>query len=185
VIVHVEYAINRDDRIVATGGNWDRFASENGGPAGVTVIGASLWSFVSDSPVRSLWQGLIQRSRTSLTPITLGARCDSPDVRRLMNVVMASRGELTTFDVAIVRSEPREPISVVASAHHHDGVLKLCAWCHAIEMGSVWRPLEHVFSANPDFMTGDLPPVSHGACTACLDKLMRVIEGRADDAECL
>ena len=182
---HVEYAIDRDDRIVETGGNWDRSASENGGPSGQTVIGASLWSFVSPSPVHGLWQGLIQRIRTSSTPITLGARCDSPDVRRLMSVVMENRGELTTFTVAIVRSERGDPIPLVTSPHHQNGLLKMCAWCHAVESESDWQPLEDVFSLRPDLMTGDLPPVSHGACTSCLDKLMHVIEGRADRADCV
>ncbi len=62
--------LDRSDRIVATGGNGDRFALDNRAPGALSdiVLGHSLFASIEGEEVRSLLQALIGSIRTTGRP---------------------------------------------------------------------------------------------------------------------
>lgn len=78
------YIIDKRNTVVETGGDWDRFALQNGGEKamGENVLGQSLWDFVQGDSVRSYLNALFFSSRLRGDGLCLPMRCDSHLERR-------------------------------------------------------------------------------------------------------
>ena len=62
------------------------FADANGAPQLVDeVVGRSLWDFIADADLSSLWREVLARVRTGV-PVTLPYRCDAPAERRTLSL---------------------------------------------------------------------------------------------------
>ena len=70
---------------------WETFANENGAPGldATSFVGRLVWDFVAGAEVRLLYLATLQRIRDNDTPVIFPFRCDSPDRRRLMRLVIS------------------------------------------------------------------------------------------------
>jgi len=59
----VEYSIDANDVVVAVGGDWSQFASENqAAELARTWVGRELWTCLGDDDLRDLWRLLVSGS---------------------------------------------------------------------------------------------------------------------------
>src|SRR3954468_12907630 len=86
------YVVDAQDRIVSANGDWFAFARENGAAAldKGGVIGHSLWDFICDAETKILYSLFLKSVRSGGTAKHLPYRCDSADVRRYMEMTIAT-----------------------------------------------------------------------------------------------
>jgi hypothetical protein len=128
--VTCSYVLDQQLTIQSVGPGWDEFALENGAPESLspTPIGQPLMMFVTDATTIHLYELMFNRVAREKRPITLPIRCDAPDVRRFLNLTIASgvagRFQITTSQV---RSERRSMVDLLSpDAARHEGVLTMC-----------------------------------------------------------
>lgn len=181
------YAIDARDRLVAVDAQWDAFAQENGAPGldRSHVLGHELWEFISDPNTVTLYKMLLARVRENDTAVILPLRCDSPDRRRYMRLVIAPlhRGS-ARFDAVLEREEPREVVSLLdARARRSDANLAICGWCKRIRVGEEeWLEVEDAVVRMDLFGRPEVPNLSHCMCPDC-ERIVNSIAEEAGEAE--
>ena len=85
-----DYALDGSDVIVSLGEAWLRFARENGAPelCRESVVGRSLWEYVTGDTTRQLYQAIFRRVRDRGETLVLPFRCDSPERFRFMELAI-------------------------------------------------------------------------------------------------
>lgn len=181
------YALAGDCTIAWTSANWDRFANENGAPelAGDSVVGQSLWRFVAGAETRAVYEALFDRVLGSGEPVTVPFRCDSPDLRRFMELrIRRGAGKGLELRAELVREEPRPRVAVLGSAQPRAGApVVLCSFCKRVRVedptgpssrGSTeWLELEEAASRLDPLAATPPPPVRHGVCPDCEERLLQ------------
>lgn len=166
------YAVDATDRLVALDEQWDAFAQANGAPRleRSQVLGRSLWDFISDPHTVALYKMLLARVRENDTAIILPLRCDSPDRRRYMRLVIAPlhRGS-ARFDAILEREEARPRVALLDPAARRSGdVLVICSWCKRVRTApDEWLEVEDAVVRMNLFEAAAVPQLSHGICPEC------------------
>src|SRR3569623_13042 len=129
----VVYCIDRRDHITAVNAAWREFAIENGAAelAHDTVVGRSLWSYVTDTETLHLYQQMLRRLRTNRQSIREQFRCDAPALRRNMELEMpVADVDSVCFTAEIVLLVPLAPVARRDDSHtRRYGLLRMCSWC--------------------------------------------------------
>ncbi len=88
------YRLDTRDRIIEVSGDWDRFAHDNGADelTSYLVIGVPLRKFISGDVTRMFIDTMHARARLSGQPMTIPYRCDSPGVKRFMEMSLTAIG---------------------------------------------------------------------------------------------
>lgn len=170
----VSYQIDRDDRIVRVDDSWSAFAVANGAPrlAGNGVIGTLLWDHISDQPTQAAYIEIVERIRLEGVSFSFPFRCDSPDVRRYMqmDVVSAGNGSVC-FMSRVERVEAQAPLSWPQGKLENVSAVAMCTTCRRVASHGQWRELD-------DVLAGDVPlaamgdrPFSHALCPDCLQRM--------------
>ncbi len=166
------YVIDEKDTITSVSDSWDAFACDNSAPELVRdrVVGAPLWDFIAGSATREVYRRLLEQVRTHDIPLLIPFRCDSPDMRRFMRLVIAPIHEgAVQFDAVLVREEPRSPAAFLdPSVVRTDELMLMCSWCKKIPAGeSEWLELEEAIPRLDLFGLEHLPEISHTICPNC------------------
>jgi hypothetical protein len=164
------YRVNADDEITFVDSNWVAFATENGmcSPIPEAVVGTRLWKHISDPTTRHLYSIFLEKVRKSKQTVILPFRCDSPSVRRYMemHIVHLSATELE-FKSVLVREEPRSEVKLLdPKATRSDKLINMCVWCKRVK-ASDWREVEDALRELNLFDTTMLPMISHVVCPDC------------------
>ena len=166
------WSLDRSDRIVGVGGDWDSFAERGGAPelGGVAVVGTRLSDWIADEETALFQADLVERVRAIGRPVRVPFRCDSPDERRELEMELRpgpdGRIDLTS---RLLRAERREAITALDPAVPHAAVppLRCCSWCKAIDVaGRGWQPIE-VAAVALDLFASRPPPITHAICEGC------------------
>lgn len=175
------YRINSDDRIVFANKNWFDFAIENN-TANLTekmVLGRLVWSFIADPSTHAILGAVIQRVRQTGRLIRLPFRCDSPDLRRHMEVEIRSlTNDHIEFESRVLRLETREPTQIwLSGIERSKQVIVACSWCKKIQVSqNSWMEVEEGVAAL-DLLTAPLlPRLSHGVCPECSIGIKRELD---------
>lgn len=174
------YQINSADCITSVSGSWDLFAAANGGGTRATnVVGHSLWDFVVHNATRQVYRDLITRVRGG-RPVTFSYRCDSPTLRRFMQMTMSPGAcGSVTFDSWTLRTEPRDAPAVTISPDIRTGdLLRVCGWCKRVAVAdNEWVEIE--IAVDRLGLMADRSPVgvTHGMCPACFARVMKAPDG--------
>lgn len=173
----IVYHINSDDEIVFIGGIWDSFAAANDGDAlsEASVLGRSLFDFISEKESKHLYELLLIRIRESKKEIEFPFRCDSPDTRRYMCMKMTLLDEdMISFHSCIQKEETREPAVLLdTKLKRGDGHIKICSWCKKIKVEEdKWIEVEELAREHQPFEDLELPKLSHGICPDCLEQVL-------------
>lgn len=145
-----QYRVDRHDCISWVNSWWLAFARENGGHrlTEQLVVGRSLWDFIADDETRQLYQALHYRLRGHDSTVVLPLRCDSPNVRRHMQLIITGKsGEKTLmYEGGIVQAKPREYLAVLDSAKQRTNpCLWMCSCCkHVLLEPKGWIEVEEI-----------------------------------------
>ncbi|MCM8613702.1 hypothetical protein [Accumulibacter sp.] len=181
----LSYTLDADDAIVAVAGDWDRLALANGCQSllAARIIGRRLDDFITGDVTRMFVRTMLMSARTLQRAVCRPYRCDSPQVRRLLQMSIVPQAD-DRLDVRHwqLRQEPvPQPVSVVAAASGSTaGFIKRCSMCNRIRLRQDWvevgdarndpslagaSSLMVVYGVCPDCLRG-LPPRLHAATPA-------------------
>ncbi|PIQ62029.1 MAG: hypothetical protein COV99_07455 [Bacteroidetes bacterium CG12_big_fil_rev_8_21_14_0_65_60_17] len=173
------YIVDEDDRIVSISDNWDSFALENKAPdlTAQVVVGQSLFTFVADEATQHIYRIILEQVRRTGRTIVFSYRCDSPSVRRFMELRISRSDEGNVqFDSRIMREEPRDPVLLLDEAlERSDDFLSICGWCKKVHVSGEWMEVELALERLDLFGQSPLPRLTHGICPACTERMMQEI----------
>ena len=177
----VAYSLDGDDRIVFVNAAWTAFAEANDGSHLLPpqILGRSLWEFIADSSTRQIYQITYRRVRAGAGPVTFPFRCDSPGMRRFLEMAITARPQ-ARLDVRVrtLRLEARAPVSLLhPAAPRSSAVLRMCAWCKRIpDERGVWLEVEAALSELRLMAADPLPAISHGMCEECHASMLASVD---------
>lgn len=164
----LSYAVDDRDRLIRVDDGYYRFAAENGWEGAEASLGRSLWDFVAGEEVRRLQRLLLRRIREGLRSVELPFRCDSPDLRREMEIRIAAgrSGRVVLFAAKLLNEEEREAQPLLDPGRPRGGgvPLPMCAWCDRFELDGEWVEVEEAARRLQLFRRSELPPVEHTVC---------------------
>ncbi len=137
----VIYWIDGADRIIRVNEAWDAFARANGGASvvGAGIIGQSLWRYLSGDPIRMWMDAVLGLARISRGPVTRAYRCDCPEKKRFMRmVVVPEQGGVLRLEHHLLGEEPREPVYFVPWSGQGQRPLLRCSLCGRIQHCGQW-----------------------------------------------
>jgi hypothetical protein len=169
-----EYVLDGNDRILEVGGDWDAFARANNAEhlCGDALIGTSFWDHIAGQSLCDLLHRVFQRARSLGQPITVPARCDSPDTIRHLEIRVHALNSNQLRVQSCVRSEiPRENWR---SGDRVRAMLQMCSWCNRFNHEGRWMEIEEAIEKY-DLVNADVVPrSSHGICPDCAILLKKV-----------
>ncbi|GGD54217.1 hypothetical protein [Lacimicrobium alkaliphilum] len=178
----VRYTIDAEDKICLVDEGWCQFAEVNDGADLMrpTILGQSLWDYISDTTTSRLYQQIVSRVRQGkLARFTL--RCDGPACRRLLEMTIRSGSDgAVEFETQLVREEDREPMALLSrKITRSSEQLRVCAWCNRMNVGydsNDWVEVEDASERLRLFELERLPQLTHGMCETCLASMTNTLE---------
>lgn len=178
-LTEICYVVDERDQLVSVSRDWSCFAEQNGGPelTAENVTGRSLWDFVEDEATRELYHDVLRRVRSGRsTELTL--RCDAPDQRRLIEMIVSRRPdgnvEFTTRLLAS-KARPRQPLLAKSTPRSGERVLT-CSWCNRVHAGTEeWLEVEDASDRLHLAGEAELPRMEHVVCPHCFAKVTEIL----------
>jgi hypothetical protein len=172
----IVYQVDENDCLTYLNEQWGTFAEDNDTPylTNTDVENKLIWDFIQDSETRHIHETLLKRVRVNNLTLKFPFRCDSPAVRRFMEMEISPLNEgKVEYCCRIIREEPRDPIPLV---HVKEGSeephLRMCSWCKKLDVGNdTWFEIEDAIKHLGLFHEASIPFVSHTMCNACMDDL--------------
>jgi hypothetical protein len=119
---------------------------------------------------------LLRRVRSELRSVDLPFRCDSPAVRREMDIRIASQGSgrFVVFSAQLRGEEQRDEFQPLLAVETPRGeqTLTMCGWCDRFLVGGDWVEVEEAAARLRLFELPSLPAISHGVCPDCSEMLL-------------
>lgn len=177
---HVSYRINSRGEITFISDERRHCALSNDADslARKDVLHHSLWDFICDETVRTLYREILRRVGAGHS-LKFNLRCDSPALRRIIevNITPQENGELQ-FDNRTIWTEERAPaILFNEDAARINNLLIMCSWCNKIETANGhWQEVEQAVETLNLFELEYLPTISHGMCNVCFEEISAKLE---------
>lgn len=172
----IEYIIDQHDLITSVSSGWDDFALDNDAEHLIAsnVIGKSLWEFVSDRDVQNLYLNLVNSLRLNGRQIQFKYRCDSPELKRFMDLVIQPLPDKgVKFISRIERVEKRNPVEILKrKITRNDQLLRMCSWCKKVSLNGSWLEIETALSGSDLFLSDNQPQLTHTICEDCYKQVM-------------
>lgn len=170
------HRIDAAGRICFINRPWREFASENGWEMGTSqVLGTELMGSITDPQTRHLYALLMDRIRQSGRKARFGYRCDSADMRRLMEMQVRydERSRQFEFRSRVLCMERREPMALLdmRRPRQSEDTLSVCSWCKSVLAGQVWIEVEQAVRKRRLFALDALPRITHGICPDCSKRI--------------
>lgn len=164
----LSYIIDAERLIIDVSGDWDGFARQNDG-FGLSVsevLNTPLLSYIHDLETKYLYDKILQRACESHRALTLPFRCDSPDLRRFMQMHIRPLGNrMIMFKTSLIREEPRASIAV--EVRDSGSFVRMCSYCLRVRRDEDWVELEDAIKDAHLFEMSKLPMITHGICPSC------------------
>lgn len=167
----ISYRINGKDEIVFINNEWIKFAFQNGAPELVSnnVLRHSIWDFICHDTTIHLYRMILRQVRAGHN-IKFNLRCDSPALRRVLEMTVSLRknGDVQ-FITKTVRTEERPPPNILSeNTSDMDEVIIICSWCNKIRADEGdWQEIEEFLQTFGVLDFKALPQPSHGMCDDC------------------
>lgn len=138
------YWIDKKMKIVSISGPWDEFAEKNNGPDIVSekVRGKHVWEFITGDTTRMWFDALIQLARVKRVPIERPYRCDSPRLKRYMNMTITPEdsGLLRIEHTLISTQELQTPVNFTfAREKNTEPIHTRCSVCGRVKNSQLWQ----------------------------------------------
>jgi hypothetical protein len=172
------YRIDNRDIIVSVSHNWETFARANGWDSECSpenVVGHLLWAFIQDFGTRHLYKELFQRVRTGTPTGPIPFRCDSPQERRFLKLLLSPlpEGQVEIIST-IVRTERRDPVRLLdKNMSRSSDFVRICSMCKKIwNRLNKWVEIEEGLAQLKPFEADEMPRLTHGLCPDCYQIIM-------------
>lgn len=170
------YRLDAGDRIVEVGGAWDRFACENGAEdlAGEQVIGLPLRSFIAGDVTRMFIDTLLARVRLTGRPAVVPYRCDSPGLKRFMEMSLTLEGRSLLAEHRLVGEQPLPRPLTFRTATAGGRWVRRCSMCNRVATRD-GAPL-----VEPECLpeaAATVCEVIYGVCAECRERVRRRLGG--------
>jgi PAS fold len=169
------HRIDSQQRIVFVNQAWTDFALSNEAPRLIpeNVLGTLIWKHIADSETRALYNAILDRVAKHSRTIRFPFRCDAPDRRRYMEMVVSPLPQGIEFTSTLIREEPRPPLPILSSvAPKGDDFIRMCGWCKKVALpGDKWAEVEEAVGVLDLFTDQILPSISHGICPDCFERI--------------
>jgi hypothetical protein len=177
------YRVDASDSIQFLSPEWLAFARENGAPHldEASLLGRPIWQFIAGDEVKELYAVMFGKVRSKKGPIRIPFRCDSPGLRRFMDLEMLTLpGDGVELTGRLIRKEVRDPVSLLdSSARRARHQLRLCSWCKRIlESEKAWIEVEEAVRRMDLLGARELPDIKHTICPACKGMVEKKISDR-------
>ena len=175
------HRVDASGKILSVNDEWVEFALENGAPelARKAVAGRVIWDFMDGKETRHLSRLLLEKVRTSGKAITLPYRCDSPALKRYMEMeIVQVGGGGIEFRIRAIRIETREPVALIdIDAARSADFLTICSWCTRARTQRGWVELDEAVRELGLFSMDALPQITHGMCADCAKLIISKVKG--------
>jgi hypothetical protein len=166
------YRVDEADLLVSVDDIWLAFAAENGAAEldEASVLGRPLWEFVAGDETRRLYSEMHTRVRQKKTPVVLPFRCDSPSLRRHMQLTISAwDADQLTYESVLLRVEPQRPLGIFDSMRpRSNSILTVCSCCkRALLEPAGWLDVEEVSTKLRLFETQKVPDLRYAVCPNC------------------
>lgn len=177
------YVIDKLDRIISVSDNWLSFAQEN--QAGEIchpdiIINKPIWEFIDGDETKELYRIILEAIRTTNKAVTLPFRCDSPEKRRYLELIITPiQQEHIEFSSNIIYEELRDNLEILELGipRSHERFIEMCSMCKKVKLSqNTWVEVEAAVLSLRLFERYRLPQISHGLCTECFMLAMAEIE---------
>jgi len=166
------YKINSDNKIINVTSSFNEFATANDTESlsKDNAVGKDLFSYITGKETRHLYEVLMQNVRRSGKRATIPFRCDSPSLRRFMELhVIPERDGSLQFEGVLVREEERPVVPLLdPESDRSEEIISMCSWCKRIQIESHWHDVESALITHRFFEATQLPMISHGVCEDCV-----------------
>jgi hypothetical protein len=172
------YRIDENNNIIYVSDNWSKFAKDNDASDSCIppfVFGKSLFDFISDKESRHLYSIIIETVRDKNRSVRIPIRCDSPQLRRFMEItVKALPGNQVEFSSKVIRLEPRDNLRILnETADRSEEIVRICSYCKKIAISDEeWIDAEKAIELLDLFKSVKLPQLTHGVCPVCYESVM-------------
>jgi len=172
----VIYQIDQNDFLVFFNDQWDLFAQDNDGPhlKSENIYNRKIWDFIHDAETRHLHETLLKRVRSNNTILNMPFRCDSPTLRRFMemDILLQVDGKIE-YRCRVIKTQLRNAVQVVAgNIQEERPFLRMCSWCKKIDVGNnSWVEIEDGIAFLGLLSQAIVPQISHTICEICLGDL--------------
>ncbi|MBI2400228.1 MAG: hypothetical protein HYV23_04115 [Deltaproteobacteria bacterium] len=165
------HTVDADGYITAVNDEWVEFARENGAPelAREALVGRAIWVFIEGMETRHISRLLLDKARRCGKGLTIPYRCDSPDLKRFMEMeIVPLENGTVEFRSRLLKVEKREPVRLLdPQAGRGNEFLTICSWCRRARIASVWLELDEVVKKLDLFSSASLPQLTHGVFEDC------------------
>lgn len=165
------HTVDQNDVIIHVNANWLRFARENDAShlTRQAVLGHSLWNFIAGLETRHIYRLLMRKVRQNQRRIVFTYRCDSPTLRRYMQMEIAPAADQTLeFRNYLLREESRDRVRLLdPTAERNHKLLLMCSWCNRIHCDETWLSVEEAIHYRGLFGAPQFPQITHGICPDC------------------
>jgi hypothetical protein len=182
------YYLDEADVVVCVDHWWLAFAKENNA-AGLnesSVIGKVVWEFISDEPTRTLYKEIHDHVRSSGNPITVPFRCDSPTLKRYMQLSICKHvdGQLL-YESALIRALPQRRLAVLGSTQKRSNAfLTMCSFCkRSLIEPSGWLEMENISLKLRMYDKQTVPELRYTVCPECANQLQHTCRVDKTDRE--
>ena len=167
------YGVDVNDDLAWVDSSWLGFANENGASdlTKTPIQGKCLWDFIADESTRNLYREIHRRVRSTGRAIVLPLRCDSPNLKRYMQLTI-SPGFSGALDYRCilhrVELQPRLTILEYSTKRSSD-MLTMCSCCKKVcvePMG--WVHVEAVAAKLHLFDSDTVPQLQYLVCPECV-----------------
>ena len=177
----VVYTVDQTDRIQSVNDAWSAFAFANEGREALpsSVIGHSLWDFMSDPTTIHVYRQLFENVRASREFARLSIRCDSPARRRLCELTISSLPEDgLEFRICTIHEDRRESIPLLeVQGERSLAFLRICSFCKRVpERSGRWMEVEEAIATVEALRKKPPPKLVPCVCEDCEYRMGEVIE---------
>ena len=172
----VEYWIDADDVVFATGEGWVEFARDNDAPELVDLApDRTLWSHFDTDEARDLWRAVVARVRSQQAEAKVPLRCDAPDMRRWFEMTITpGDNDTVRFSSALVFEEPRPTVALLQTKTEPMSsapAVPVCGWCGQAHDGTSWMAVEELVQSHRLLEATVVPRVEYGICPPCREAM--------------
>jgi hypothetical protein len=169
----VVYVIDDQDRLVCVNENWEQFASQNLGEELLpsSILNQSIWQSVVDRDTRLIYEELFSRVREHGEKLRFAYRCDTPTLRRFMELQLHPLAENQIQIVSrVLRVEERAYTALLDPlSERSQAFIDICGWCKRVHVSEDrWVEVEEAIQVLGLFDAPTMPHLSHGICPDCL-----------------
>ena len=167
----VIYKVDADDRLCDINPTFLDFAHDNEMRMDQShLLGMSLWSFIADPQTVALYRSLLSQVRDENRRVHFAYRCDSPDLKRFMHMVVTPFEDgAVSFENRIQRVEPQNPKLVFdARRIGRHKPLRVCSICRSVERSDGdWISVSDAFAKGMITENEHRVAVIYKVCPAC------------------